>query len=475
MSDKRRRRLFGKPIPNPAAEAAEVAEVAEAAKAALSTAKNAGAKAAGSSVAAGSAASSAAGASLSSAAEKAADKVSDKASGKVSERVSDKVSDSADKAAGTIGEDLSATPKSVNTISTVDTVNTAKATEWVPSRGKRALPLALGALGLVGLTGLQFAARGNVEDELREQSLRKLKDEFPDLKVRMEGRDAYLDGTVVDAESRQRAHDLVRKIKGVRHVEDPKVVSPAPADVAADAQVPLTVDTTAPIDTAAAGMASIAEVTGDTVPAVTVPAVAADSVPAETTVAETVAPTTAGPTTIEPTTIAPTTVEPSTIEPTTVPASVLATSVPTTIVVAPTEGEPVATVVPTGEPIDPIRFGRASTDLAPETSADIDRIASFLSANPNVEIGVAGYADSRGTKLQNMALAKVRAENVRQALIDRGIAAPRIKAVWFGDRSPVADNATEDGRSFNRRVEFRFFDAAIDAASAYGQDVSFTG
>ena len=217
-------------------------------------------------------------------------------------------------------------------------------------------------------------------------------------------------------------------------------------------------------------MASIAEVTGDTVPETTiaapavtteVPAVAADSVPVETSAAETVPASTAAPTTLEPTTV--------------VPASVLASSVPTTIVVAPATDRPIAVVVPAGEPIEPIRFGRANTDLDPTTSADIDRIAAFMSANPNVEIGVAGYADSRGTKLQNMALAKVRAENVRQALIDRGIPAPRIKAVWFGDRSPVADNATEDGRAFNRRVEFRFFDAAIDAASAYGQDVSFTG
>jgi outer membrane protein OmpA-like peptidoglycan-associated protein len=349
----------------------------------------------------------------------------------------------------------------------------------VPSRGRRALPLALGALGLVGLTGLQaFAARGKVEDNLQKQSLGKLKDEFPDLKVRMEGRDAFLEGTVADGESRKRAHDLVRQIKGVRHVEDPKVASPAPADVAADAQVPLTIDTVAPVDSAVDGMASIAEVTGDTVPETTsAPAVAVDTTPVETTVAETVPPTTAAPTTLEPTTVEPTTLAPTTLEPTTIPASVLATSVPTTIVVAPdaTPDQSVATVVPSGEPIEPIRFGRASTDLEPATGADIDRIAAFLSANPNVEIGVAGYADSRGTKLQNMALAKVRAENVRQALIDRGIAAPRIKAVWFGDRGPVADNATDDGRALNRRVEFRFFDAAIDAASAYGQDVSFTG
>ena len=478
-----RSRLFGKPISNPADEAAKLAGLA---KSALSAPKNeattaesmgiSGASTAAETVAAGS---------------EVAGPVVGTVDGEMV-AVGGATTNMSTKLVDFPGSEVSGrnVPTS-GSLGGVSNNTTMKATEWVPGRGRRTLPLALGAVGLVGLTGLQaFASRGKVEDNLRKQSIGKLKDEFPDLKVRIEGRDAYLEGTVVDAESRKRAHDLVRQIKGVRHVKDPKVVSPSPAQVAAEAQVPLTIDTIAPLDTAADGMASIAEVTGDSVPEMTIvtpavttaaPAVAADSVPVETIAGATVlpsdpAPTVLAPTTLAPTTLAPTTLAPTTLAPTTVvPASVLASSVPTTIVVAPASGEPVATVVPVGEPAEPIRFARASTDLDSATAGEIDRIAAFLSANPNVEIGVAGYADSRGTKLQNMALSKVRAESVRQALIDRGIPGSRIKAVWFGDRSPVADNATEDGRAFNRRVEFRFFDAAIDATSAYDQDVSFTG
>ena len=468
-----RSRLFGKPISNPADEAAKLAGLA---KSALSAPKNeattaesmgiSGASTAAETVAAGS---------------EVAGPVVGTVDGEMV-AVGGATTNMSTKLVDFPGSEVSGrnVPTS-GSLGGVSNNTTMKATEWVPGRGRRTLPLALGAVGLVGLTGLQaFASRGKVEDNLRKQSIGKLKDEFPDLKVRIEGRDAYLEGTVVDAESRKRAHDLVRQIKGVRHVKDPKVVSPSPAQVAAEAQVPLTIDTIAPLDTAADGMASIAEVTGDSVPETTIvtpavttaaPAVAADSVPVETIAGATVLPSDPAPTVLAPTTLAPTTLAPTTV----VPASVLASSVPTTIVVAPASGEPVATVVPVGEPAEPIRFARASTDLDSATAGEIDRIAAFLSANPNVEIGVAGYADSRGTKLQNMALSKVRAESVRQALIDRGIPGSRIKAVWFGDRSPVADNATEDGRAFNRRVEFRFFDAAIDATSAYGQDVSFTG
>ena len=62
-----------------------------------------------------------------------------------------------------------------------------------------------------------------------------------------------------------------------------------------------------------------------------------------------------------------------------------------------------------------------------------------------------------------------------EMFIVTGIDPARVKAVWFGDRDPVGDNATEEGRAQNRRVEFRFFNAAINASNAYGQDVSFTG
>ncbi|MDO9468987.1 MAG: OmpA family protein, partial [Thiobacillus sp.] len=58
-----------------------------------------------------------------------------------------------------------------------------------------------------------------------------------------------------------------------------------------------------------------------------------------------------------------------------------------------------------------------------------------------------------GSDAYNMRLSKQRAEAVRNFLISRGVAADRLTAKGYGEAQPVADNATEEGRFKNRRVE----------------------
>jgi outer membrane protein OmpA-like peptidoglycan-associated protein len=52
-----------------------------------------------------------------------------------------------------------------------------------------------------------------------------------------------------------------------------------------------------------------------------------------------------------------------------------------------------------------------------------------------------------------MKLSQRRAEAVRNYLISKGIAADRLTAKGYGESQPVADNATDEGRFKNRRVE----------------------
>ena len=45
-------------------------------------------------------------------------------------------------------------------------------------------------------------------------------------------------------------------------------------------------------------------------------------------------------------------------------------------------------------------------------------------------------------------------EDVKNALIERGVPAAQVSAKGFGARHAIADNATEAGRARNRRIEF---------------------
>ena len=66
---------------------------------------------------------------------------------------------------------------------------------------------------------------------------------------------------------------------------------------------------------------------------------------------------------------------------------------------------------------------------------------------------VEGYTDSQGALAMNNELSQKRADAVRTYLVSRGISADRITAKGMGPASPIADNASPEGRANNRRVE----------------------
>jgi outer membrane protein OmpA-like peptidoglycan-associated protein len=72
---------------------------------------------------------------------------------------------------------------------------------------------------------------------------------------------------------------------------------------------------------------------------------------------------------------------------------------------------------------------------------------------------VEGFTDSTGTAEHNLLLSQRRAESVRTALMNMGIAGTRISTRGYGEEYPVASNANSADRQLNRRVEIVLSDA----------------
>lgn len=101
-----------------------------------------------------------------------------------------------------------------------------------------------------------------------------------------------------------------------------------------------------------------------------------------------------------------------------------------------------------------IFFETNKAELRPESMAELQTLLSFLKSNPHVAILIGGHTDHTGNTELNQKLSENRAKNVYTYLIENGIAPSRLTFKGFGSTSPVASNATEEGRQLNRRTEF---------------------
>ena len=91
--------------------------------------------------------------------------------------------------------------------------------------------------------------------------------------------------------------------------------------------------------------------------------------------------------------------------------------------------------------------------LKPEAKTKLDDLASKMGAI-NLEVIIAvGHTDSDGSDEYNQKLSVRRAEAVKAYLTAKGIEANRVYTEGKGEKSPVADNKTKEGKAKNRRVE----------------------
>ncbi len=100
-----------------------------------------------------------------------------------------------------------------------------------------------------------------------------------------------------------------------------------------------------------------------------------------------------------------------------------------------------------------ILFRSAESTLLSSAQVKLDQVAKALLAVRERNLIVEGHTDSQGSESYNQGLSQRRADAVRDYLVQRGYPADRIQARGKGEGSPIADNASPEGRANNRRVE----------------------
>ncbi|QQT47709.1 Outer membrane porin F precursor [Sphingobacterium multivorum] len=116
--------------------------------------------------------------------------------------------------------------------------------------------------------------------------------------------------------------------------------------------------------------------------------------------------------------------------------------------------EPVANNVTSNGYYAPIQFEFDSSVLKTSSYSTLDKLAKELRDN-NSSVQLDGYASAEGSEAYNVTLSKDRANSVKQYLVNAGVSSSSITANGYGEKNPVASNATEEGRVQNRRVEIK--------------------
>lgn len=112
-----------------------------------------------------------------------------------------------------------------------------------------------------------------------------------------------------------------------------------------------------------------------------------------------------------------------------------------------------------------IFFELGSAILKEDSKKELDKLVEIMK-NSEIVIELGGHTDSIGSDEANQNLSQQRVESVKNYLVEKGISTNRLVAVGYGEKVPVAPNATAEGRQLNRRVEVKILKLTADKEGA---------
>jgi outer membrane protein OmpA-like peptidoglycan-associated protein len=105
-------------------------------------------------------------------------------------------------------------------------------------------------------------------------------------------------------------------------------------------------------------------------------------------------------------------------------------------------------------PLKDIRFDFDKAEIRPVEMGKVSEIATYMSQNPSVRLGIDGSTDLlRGTNQYNVALIQQRVGNVRDALVRAGVSADRMEMGGFAAQRAKCNDAAESCSQRDGQVE----------------------
>lgn len=104
----------------------------------------------------------------------------------------------------------------------------------------------------------------------------------------------------------------------------------------------------------------------------------------------------------------------------------------------------------------PIYFDYDKTDIKEEFKPFLNAMVKVVNGHSDLRIKVVGHTDADGSDGYNIDLSQRRAQAIIDYFVAQGLMRDRIQIEFKGEKEPVGDNTTEDGKQLNRRVDFSF-------------------
>ena len=105
--------------------------------------------------------------------------------------------------------------------------------------------------------------------------------------------------------------------------------------------------------------------------------------------------------------------------------------------------------------IEKLYFETDSATIKDESFDVLDELFEYLQNNKKVRIEIGGHTNNRCSEKYCEKLSLLRADAVKDYLVEKGVDSKRISTKGYGRKNPVASNSAVEGRKLNQRVEIK--------------------